>query len=121
VDNRVVGKWEILAALIFVVFMIYRSANDYTAQPKSSNDWNYALLLCQQVLANASRDPGSASIPYVPNAGSGNQYYFAWGNSTTHAHMKNGLGIDVPVSASCFVDGNTNRITGLTLNGETLI
>lgn len=80
-----------------------------------------ALTLCQMTLKQFARDPGKAEIPYVQNFGSGSEFQFAWGASTKHLRLRNGLGLDVAATASCTVDRNTRRITTLTLNGQTLI
>lgn len=87
----------------------------------TSFGWNDALTMCQSALKNASRDPEKASVPYVENQGSGDEYYFAWGASTKMARMRNGLGSEVAASASCTVSHSQKRITSLTLDGQTII
>lgn len=83
--------------------------------------WNAALTMCQSTLRKVSRDPDNADVPYVPDHGSGDEFYFAWGASTKMARMRNGLGLEVPASASCIVSKSQKRITSLTLNGKTII
>jgi len=80
-----------------------------------------ALYLCQHALQRASNDPEKADIPYVQNSGGESEYYFAWGKSTKMARMRNGLGLDVAVSASCIVDKTTREITSLTVNGKDMM
>lgn len=80
-----------------------------------------ALGMCQAALKKISKDPEKADIPYVPNMGSGQEFYFAWGGQTKMVRMRNGLGIEVAGSASCIVDGKSGRIVSLTLNGKTIL
>lgn len=97
------------------------SSNAAAAAPDLGISEMEALALRQYNLKRAPRDPDKAVVPYVENMGRGSEAYFAWGASTKHARMRNGLGIEVAVSASCIVDLRAKRITSLTLNGETLI
>lgn len=80
-----------------------------------------ALVMCQNALKSAARDPENAEVPYVENFGRGDEYVYSWGAQTKMARMRNGLGLEVAASASCVVDGRSQRITSLTLNGQTLI
>lgn len=110
---------------LFLAYLIVSCATGGgkgAASTKSpSFDWNDALTMCQMALKNASRDPEKASVPYVENQGSGDEYYFAWGASTKMARMRNGLGSEVAASASCTVSHSQKRITSLTLDGQTII
>lgn len=80
-----------------------------------------ALGMCQGALKSVARDPDMADIPYVENMGRGSEYYFSWGAQTKMARMRNGLGLDVAVSASCIVNGVTRRITSLSLDGRSIL
>lgn len=80
-----------------------------------------ALGLCRETIKLYTKDPEKADIPYVPNMGSGSEFYFAWGNSTKYTRMRNGLGLEVPVAASCTVDANTRKITSLSIDSKTVI
>lgn len=111
---------EWMVVLIFVALLL-RCSSSSDNPSKKDFTWNDALTMCQMTITKLSRDPDTADVPYVPNAGGGNEYYFAWGASTKYARMRNGLGLEVPVSASCIVDGNTRTITSLTFNGKTII
>lgn len=80
-----------------------------------------ALYKCQQAIKAASNDAGRTSVPYVPNVGSGSEYYFAWNNSSKLVRAPNGLGIEVGATASCIVDGSTGKILSLTVQGRSLM
>jgi hypothetical protein len=80
-----------------------------------------ALTICQYALKKISLDPDNAQIPYVENFGTGDEFYFAWGASTRIARMRNGIGLDVAVTASCIVDKQSREIKSLTLNGKKII
>ena len=94
--------------------------DDTSSQPEPF-DWNDALTLCREHIRASAFDPETASIPYVKNFGSGDEYYYAWGRSTHFIRMNNRLGNDVPVTASCIVNGKTEQIDSLTIDGQDVI
>lgn len=120
-NNKLNNFVQVIAVVIFVVFMIRCEYSDYEKGPsKTDFTWNDALLMCQTTIKNFARDPDTAEVPYVPNGGKGNEYYYAWGAGTKSVRMRNGLGLEVPVSAYCIVDGNTKTITQLSIDGKTI-
>lgn len=81
-----------------------------------------AFGLCRDAIRAVAKDPDRAEIPVVGNASSGGaEFYFAWGVSTQHLRLRNGLGLEVPASGSCIVNASTKTVTSLTLNGKTVI
>lgn len=106
-----------------IVFGIIGSCAALMSKPDGERGFgsSEALGMCQAALKSVARDPDKADIPYVENMGRGSEYYFAWGAQTKMARMRNGLGLDVAVSASCIVNGVTRRITSLSLNGRSIL
>lgn len=80
-----------------------------------------AIMMCRDAITARARDPDKVEIPTVDDFGNSHEYYFAWGASSKRIRMRNGLGMEMPVTASCIVNRKTKRITSLTINGETLI
>ncbi len=80
-----------------------------------------AIMMCRDAITAQARDPDKVDIPTVDDFGNSHEYYFAWGASSKRIRMRNGLGMEVPVTASCIVNRKSKRITSLTINGETLI
>jgi predicted RNA-binding Zn-ribbon protein involved in translation (DUF1610 family) len=82
-----------------------------------------ALATCQNIIAEVSKYPAKADVPFVQNQSAkyDPEYYFAWGPSTKHAMLMNGLGLMAPTSASCNVNRLTGKITALTINGKTVL
>lgn len=115
----IVGFFAVLALIGSIRYLIRNDSSPSSAT--NTFDWNDALTMCQLTIKQLARDPETAEVPYVNNFGSGDEFYFAWGRSTKFARMRNGLGLEVPVSASCVVDGKQRKITGLTLDGKTVI
>lgn len=110
---------HILTGVVFFGgFLAFCSGKPDTSKGMRESD---ALLMCQMALKKISRDPEKADIPYVDDQGKGTEYYYAWGNSTKLVRMRNGLGLEVAATASCTVDGKTQRITSLTLDGKTIL
>ncbi|MDZ4151803.1 hypothetical protein, partial [Methylicorpusculum sp.] len=120
--RKLINVLQIAGVIIFTAIMINsKIENIEPIKEKQNFTWNDALYLCQYNIKNLANDPEKAEVPYVENIGKGNEYYFAWGRSTKFARMRNGLGLEIPVSASCIVDGNQKRIVSLTIDGKTII
>jgi hypothetical protein len=121
-----VSPLGLLSTAVMVIFLIRCQMQEYEGkpanQPKALQSYE-ALTMCQFAIKRLSRDPDTAEIPYVDNLGGsvGTEYYFAWGAGTKYARMRNGLGLEVPVSASCIVDATTKKITQLIFDGKTII
>lgn len=79
-----------------------------------------ALMMCQYAIKGSMIGSSNTDVPYVDNNGSGNEFYFAWGASTKAIRTRNGLGLEVPASASCIVDKKARIISQLTVNGKTI-
>lgn len=88
--------------------------------PKQFSDLD-ALVLCQLAIERTAREPETAKVPYVEPYGNGTEFYYAWGRETKFARMRNGLGLEVPVSASCTVNRALKQITALTIEGKAVI
>lgn len=121
-----IGRFGVLVmALVgFIAFKMAspgsESSSRASSAPAALGDID-ALALCQYALKRTAKDPEKADIPYVQNYGSGNEAYFAWGRDTKMARMRNGLGLEVAVSASCTVDRSTRKITSLTVEGASVL
>lgn len=120
VDEKKTAPWWAWVITVLMVMMVLRACFGGEDKPAQFGHID-ALGMCRMALQAASRDPEKADIPYVENQGRGDEYVYAWGAQTKMARMRNGLGLEVAASASCIVNGKTQRITTLTLNGQTLI
>jgi len=80
-----------------------------------------AFRLCRQTIAGYALDPANAKIPYKRPSISPQEYSFAWGRESGGIRMRNAFGAEMPASASCVVDRETERIVILTVNGKTII
>jgi hypothetical protein len=116
VSENVIGT---ILGLVAVGGFFYWQATD-TPEPRPFHRLD-ALAMCQQAIAGYAIDKDKAEVPPVGHIESGGEYIFSWGASTKHARMRNGLGIDAPVSASCAVNASTRAITALTIDGKTVI
>ncbi|MCS4508912.1 hypothetical protein [Xylophilus ampelinus] len=115
-----VVKWAVALAFAGGVLAMCAGGAGNTQATRSFSEMD-ALLLCQEAIKRASRDPDRADVPYVANHGRGDEYFFAWGRETKFARLRNGLGIEVPASASCIVSGARRRVTQLTLDGKSIL
>lgn len=118
------GKWMV-CGVIFLMGCWFISLIPSSRTPKTASvatfDSADALALCQAAIKMASKDAEKVQAPYVPNQGDSGSYFFAWNNTTKLARLRNGLGIEVGVTALCKVDPSSRRITSLTLDGLQLI
>ena len=114
-------KWFKWLGIAIPCMVVLSCINNTGGKKNYEFDWADALVLCQNALKQASRDPEKASIPSVENFGKGDEYYFAWGAYTKMARMRNGLGLEVGVTASCIVSKSQKRIISMTLNGQSII
>ena len=80
-----------------------------------------ALTKCQMTLQRFSRDPETAKVPYVHGAEDASAFGFSWGASTKMMRFKNGLGLEVPVSAYCEISKTTGNILHLTIDGKSML
>jgi DNA-directed RNA polymerase subunit RPC12/RpoP len=80
-----------------------------------------ARILCSDAIRAASRDREKAEIPFVPATTRGDEISMSWNDGTGTLRLRNGLGLDVPASASCVVSKSQKRVTILTINGQTII
>lgn len=78
-----------------------------------------ALFICQQAIKRASLDAEKTSVPFVRAQG-GQDHYFAWNNDTKLVRTRNGLGLEVGVTASCIVSKYGGRVLSLTIQGQSL-
>lgn len=118
------GKWAVAGLIFFAAVAVVSLLNPSRKNNSSSSmafDASDALVICQSAIKLASKDAEKAKVPYVPNQGSDGGYFFAWNNTTKLARLRNGLGLEVGVTALCKVDAATRRITSLTLDGRQLI
>lgn len=80
-----------------------------------------ALSLCKEAIRLVSRDPDKADIPYAAPARVGPDFAFTWTNGVNTIRLRNGLGMDIPASASCSVNMALGTISSLTVNGNTIV
>ena len=117
-------KWAV-SGLIFLTGCFFISlmqpSQERLAEPAAHFNSADALAICQAAIKMASKDAEKAQVPYVPNQSAVGGYFFAWNNTTKLARLRNGLGLEVGVTALCKVDPISRRITSLTLDGLQLI
>lgn len=113
-------SWGVITLIVLGIAQSC-SKDKPAAREGSGFDDMDALFMCQRALKAASRDPEKADVPYVPNKGSSAEAYFVWNGATKLARMRNGLGLEVGVSASCTVSMGPRRINSLTLDGKSIL
>lgn len=79
-----------------------------------------ALMTCQRAIKKASNDPANAKVPDVALLKDGADYRFLW-SASQPVRVRNGLGLEVAVSALCVVDETSGKIKLLTLDSKPLI
>ena len=122
------NKDQLIVGSVFIVllwggyYLITGGESPASPQADSSGvSIGAAQVTCELAIKRLSLDPETAEVPFVNGADISGEFSFSWGASTKNIRMRNGLGLDVPASASCSVNKQTGMITFLTLNGETII
>jgi len=81
-----------------------------------------ALFICQEAIKATAKDPEKANIPYVKGGlADDDTYVFHWNGTTRMARMRNGLGLEVAVTADCAVHKDTHKLTRLVVDGKDII
>lgn len=119
-----VGAMVVISPVIAIVAVFLNSCTQGTGGASGSSNGlmsdSEALSACQFAIQKSMRDPDNTDVPYVQDFGNGLEAHFAWGASTKMIRTRNGLGLEVPASASCILDRKTRQITQLSINGQTL-
>ena len=103
---------------LFIYSLITEPASKSTPRVFGESE---ALVQCQYQIKLLMKDPEKSKAPYVEGYESNGTITFSWGRSTKFVRARNGLGNDVPVSASCSVSLSSERISSLTLNGKQIL
>lgn len=74
------------------------------------------LLNCMTAIQTASGDPSLAKVPYVKDAGSPGEHYYAWPDGSGLI-LPSRDGSARPASASCITDA-AGIVTNMTINGS---
>lgn len=114
--------WQGIGLIIVAVFLARSCVGVSEPPPKPAAGFTEldAMQLCRQTISNWSRDPAKAEIPMGRRFHSDLVFHFAW-TPSDGLRLRNGLGLDMPVTAACTVDRVGRRITLLNVDGQTLI
>lgn len=119
---RRVIRWLGMGMVAVVVFScVYQTA--LPSGPKAPQAFNDAdaNILCRDAIMRFSRDPERTQVPYAQPSTRGDEALLAWNQSSKMLRMRNGLGLEVPATASCLVSRGERRVIMLTINGEAMI
>lgn len=122
--------WANVIALILIspitallaLFATSCTSGSGNSSSKSSGEISHseALTICQYAIKGSMIDSKNTDIPYVESNGGGSEYCFSWGAGTKSIRTRNGLGLEIPASASCIVDKRSRNISQLTINGKSV-
>lgn len=120
VKNKSTHNSATYLAIAFVAtFVIYQLVGPKNPRELAQYE---ALTMCQSTIKYTAIDPDMTDVPYVnavePSIG---DYLFIWNSSSHYARMRNGLGLEVPVTALCKVDIATKRIVTLLVGSQQII
>lgn len=105
------------ASLVFAGVLFYRSHYGDTPAAQEFR----ALAACRSALEEALGGAQAVDVPVVKNYGERGEFYFAWGGSYNFVIKRDGSDFGARVSAYCLGDLATQRVTGLSINGRTMI
>ncbi len=106
-----------VCALLYFVITGAGAGGSSSGQSRSFTESD-ALYLCQQAIKSVMKDPERTKVPYVQNFGTDTEYSFGWGRSTSLVRTRNGIGNEVPATASCTVSKTAEKVNSFTVNGK---
>lgn len=110
---------DLILIAVVVGAGVWMKFSQGSSEPRGFGD-TAAFALCRTAIQQASRDPEKAEIPWVTNTGEGGNFRFTWSLNSTTMRMRNGLGLEVPMTGSCTVDASQQRVSSLILDGRVL-
>lgn len=110
----------LLISAVVIGFVVYACSPGSNSKKSSTSSEVNGLLACKQAIRFASKDPDKADIPYAEARSVGYEYTYTWTNGANTIRLRNGLGIDVPASATCNVSKESGLVRRLIINGETI-
>lgn len=125
VTGMVVSVVVILGGVLYVIWPKSPNSSATAATRMKGEplglDESSAQVKCEDAIRRFAKDPEKVKVPFVLNQGRGDTYEFNWVPQTSLVRMRNGLGLDVAVRASCSVSSRTGSVTSLTLDGQKLL
>lgn len=97
--------------VVAAVAQFLKPGGPVVAQPSAS----VAHAICVKAVTAMAKDPETVKVPWVEPASSADAHIFEWGRTTRLIRMRNGLGLEVPVSGKCVVDARTMAVLRATI------
>lgn len=119
--SRIFGWLMIISIGGLAASCIFGGSKGSTSSNSAGISESRALSTCKEAIRLVSRDPDKADIPYAAPKRVGPDYSFTWTNGVNTIRLRNGLGMDVPASASCSVNIALGTISSLNVNGNTIV
>lgn len=124
--KKAIKKSQRLAKIIVLTLGAVWIYSIFSGSSSSDNAHTFgeseALVICQQAIRSVAKDPEKADIPAIKGGlADDGTYVFHWGGSTRMARMRNGLGLEVAVTADCAVHKDTHKLTRLVIDGKDII
>ena len=96
---------------------MFNRTSDAPATPSTET---VARATCRQAVRQMAKNPSSAEVPYAKDIGNGQMHRFAWrrGEGLT---MMNAFGAKLDTFASCTTSADGTRVTGLVINGTSVL
>ena len=117
---RTLPQWLLTSAVVvWTTGVLLNWGSGVTTKPQTMGQED-ALAACQTAIRRAAYDPESASVPAVPGVLANDHYRFEWDQSTRMVRLKNRLGLDGAVTASCAVEPNSGRFLHLIVDGQSV-
>jgi len=119
----------VTAALLIVgggLYIVLRKPTEVTPIVRMkgeplSQDESSAQVFCEENIRKVAKDPETVKVPFVRSQGRAGTHIFNWGPQTSMVRMRNGLGQEVAVPASCTVNSIDGKIISLVVDGRQVI
>lgn len=126
-SERTTKQTIVSAVVVFGAALLFFGNESNVPEPKKPEQARpfmtseEAWAACQNAIISSSKYPDKAKVPFVDDQAGLSEGYFAWGSSTKHIMLMNGLGVLAPATASCNINKQNGKITSLTINGQSII
>ena len=124
--KKAIPKSQKLAKIIVLsvgavwIYSIFSGSTSRDSAPTFAEE--DALVICKQAIRSTAKDPEKADIPTIKGGlANDGTYVFHWNGATRMARMRNGLGLEVAVTADCAVHKDTHKLTRLVIDGKDIV
>lgn len=119
---KTIPQWLLLSGVVLWTAAVLLDVGGAKPESRSQTMGEAeALVACQSAIRRAAYDPEKASVPAVSGVLAIGHYRFEWKQSTSMVRLRNRLGLDAAVTASCAVEPTSRRFLHLVVDDRPVL